>query len=899
MSGIRRARVHTPRRRFKTAVVLLVTVVAALWIVGDAFADAGNPVLGTIVPTVTDNGNGTVTISVKGQWNWVSHKGDCNLDRAGTGVAIMWSDPSEDAWPIGTVGGQTISVGIKAKHTVGTGAGWPSALASLDLNPNIDRAIHPADRGDIPKGLAGPAGQSYVDPPLNPSTGLFASPSSWRAGCGRSPMTKAGSGVAVTSASKSGNIVTLNFSAAAPLVGATVGDNTLQVASMFNTGFNTSTADPDVAGTILSEIGNAAGATQVTFNQGTATGSGLSCSTAATCKGKANLEPLGSWGYDSSASGPLPFSFKHIYVKKMANGQSGLPNRVCVNFYDQHGGPAGASASTSSLQVDSNNDNSVDTNDFDVTQGENCINVFPPTVTTGNVTNPDTNGHEEVIVGNPIHDDAKITGVDPSIDTTANPGTGGTVEFDAFSTSDCSGTPAFTTTVAATGSGGTLTAGPVTFTNPAVGTYKWTATYTPPANGATLSGSSDCPTTATDPETDLVSKAPTDMTTDARVGGNSTVLLSSVSSGISDTASLTGGFNPTGTITFTLYRGTDCSGSALATRTVNVNGTGSYSSGDTTIGGSPVSISLQGFYHWQATYSGDGSNIGKTLACGGGNEDLKIINPSILVTKTPHTQRIPVGGTANWTITITNNVDGFKSDGVTKVNPGATLADQRGGLSNADLTLTNVNTNDPAADASCSKTAAQIATLRGNPPGSTFAPGDTFAYSCSRVITAAEFTGNPPTFANVVTACGTALTANDTCDNNPNDTDHRTGTVTPEDLISDQNVIPNDNGQLTGAVNPNGTMHFSLYRGSCTAGNLILGPFDVAVDANGKASTSNTTDLIAALKAAFGALNYTSSDGTYNWRVTYTGDTNGNGDITPGTCGSEHFTIDNDGHFSN
>src|SRR5215208_1290776 len=70
---------------------VLVTLVGLVFAAG-AFADAGNPILNTIQANSTDNGDGTVTISVKGQWNWQSHGSDCNFDRAATGAAIAWSD---------------------------------------------------------------------------------------------------------------------------------------------------------------------------------------------------------------------------------------------------------------------------------------------------------------------------------------------------------------------------------------------------------------------------------------------------------------------------------------------------------------------------------------------------------------------------------------------------------------------------------------------------------------------------------------------------------------------------------------------------------------------------------------------------------------------------------------
>ena len=73
-----------------------------------------------------------------------------------------------------------------------------------------------------------------------------------------------------------------------------------------------------------------------------------------------------------------------------------------------------------------------------------------------------------------------------------------------------------------------------------------------------------------------------------------------------DSATLAAGFNPSGTITFTLYApdGT----TAVYTNHVLVTGNGIYStatSGDNPGGYTPV---IAGTYQWVASYSGDGNN---------------------------------------------------------------------------------------------------------------------------------------------------------------------------------------------------------------------------------------------------------------------------------------------------
>src|SRR5262245_19165464 len=74
------------------AVLFLVGVIALSVGVANALADAANPILNTMKTTAVDNGDGTVTVFVRGQYNWLSHNSDCNVDRVATGVAVAWGD---------------------------------------------------------------------------------------------------------------------------------------------------------------------------------------------------------------------------------------------------------------------------------------------------------------------------------------------------------------------------------------------------------------------------------------------------------------------------------------------------------------------------------------------------------------------------------------------------------------------------------------------------------------------------------------------------------------------------------------------------------------------------------------------------------------------------------------
>jgi len=88
---------------------------------------------------------------------------------------------------------------------------------------------------------------------------------------------------------------------------------------------------------------------------------------------------------------------------------------------------------------------------------------------------------------------------------------------------------------------------------------------------------------------------------------------------VTDTATLSGGNNPTGTITFRVYGPSDatCSGAAVFTSTVAVNGNGNYTSGAFT----PRAV---GTYRWIASYSGDARNTASSGACGDQNEQVVV-----------------------------------------------------------------------------------------------------------------------------------------------------------------------------------------------------------------------------------------------------------------------------------
>ena len=150
------------------------------------------------------------------------------------------------------------------------------------------------------------------------------------------------------------------------------------------------------------------------------------------------------------------------------------------------------------------------------------------------------------------------------------------------------------------------------YTPTAAGTYQWVAVYSGDAgNSSVTSPFGSEPETATSPGTPTIGTSP-----------SPTVVLQGTSSvTLTDTATLAGGNNPTGSITFILL---SPSGTTLDTETVNnVKGDGTYS---TPTGYSLPTSAPAGFYQWNATYSGDGNNSGASDTKNP-NEQVAVVNP--------------------------------------------------------------------------------------------------------------------------------------------------------------------------------------------------------------------------------------------------------------------------------
>lgn len=182
---------------------------------------------------------------------------------------------------------------------------------------------------------------------------------------------------------------------------------------------------------------------------------------------------------------------------------------------------------------------------------------------------------------------------------------GGSVTFSLYAPSQTcgSGAPAFTQTVPVAGDGSYAT----TFTAPATsaGTWSWTAVYSGDAkNGGASSG---CGL-----ETVTVTSAAPALTTTASPGGATGVVV------LNDSATVSGGYSPGGSVTFNLYSPSQTCGTGTPayTQTVPVSGNGTYTTSSTT----PAATG--GTWSWTASYSGDPNN--KSAASGCGQETVTV-----------------------------------------------------------------------------------------------------------------------------------------------------------------------------------------------------------------------------------------------------------------------------------
>jgi hypothetical protein len=227
-----------------------------------------------------------------------------------------------------------------------------------------------------------------------------------------------------------------------------------------------------------------------------------------------------------------------------------------------------------------------------------------------------------VAIGATLNDTATLTG--------ATSDAGGTVTYTVYTDNACSAGAQAAGTVNVS-SGVVPASNGIKFTS--AGTWYWQAVYT--GDGNNNGATSVC----TDETLVVNPNSPTLPTTPSAGGAIGTVL--------NDTATVTGGSSPTGSVTFNLYGPNDatCSNAAIYTQTVTLSGgSATTSPGFTTLGA--------GTYEWTASYGGDDNNKAATSGCGDEAVTIDKNSPTIatLLSATTGT----VGDTVNDTATLTN-----------------------------------------------------------------------------------------------------------------------------------------------------------------------------------------------------------------------------------------------------
>jgi len=135
-----------------------------------------------VTATTVQNPNGTVTVTVKGSWAWPTHGSDCNLNRAGTGVAVDWFDSKDPGFDLGASAPVN---GVSTAIAVGS---------SLAVNGNaVDNVVHPTENDTGTGAVANVSDPSQYK--------------NWRGGCGVYSVTKNFSGASqVMSHGNVGNV---------------------------------------------------------------------------------------------------------------------------------------------------------------------------------------------------------------------------------------------------------------------------------------------------------------------------------------------------------------------------------------------------------------------------------------------------------------------------------------------------------------------------------------------------------------------------------------------------------------------------------------------------------------------------------------------------------------------
>lgn len=312
---------------------------------------------------------------------------------------------------------------------------------------------------------------------------------------------------------------------------------------------------------------------------------------------------------------------------------------------------------------------------------------------------------------------------------------------------------------------------------------------------------------------------------------------------LTDTATLTGGVNPTGTITFYLFApGVTPNGNYsnnIYTDVVPVNGNGTYSVANSGNHPGGYIASTAGTYQWVAVYGGDNNNAPITSPYGSEPEVVAYGAPAINTTP-GNTVTIGSGSKLSDTAVLSG-----------AYNPSGTITFTLFSPSNVAVytDVVSVNGNGTYTTSAGNNPGGYLPTGVGTYQWVASYSGDTYNASVSGAV------GDEPEVVNT-TSPNLITTAS-----------LKAGCTS---VIG--SAIPEDSAVLSGSYNGTGTITFKLK----APNGSIVDTETVAVHGNGTYSTSNTA--------------VATQTGTYTWTASYSGDTL-NGAATDQGGSAEQITI--------
>jgi uncharacterized repeat protein (TIGR01451 family) len=417
------------------------------------------------------------------------------------------------------------------------------------------------------------------------------------------------------------------------------------------------------------------------------------------------------------------------------------------------------------------------------------------------------------------------------------------------------------------------------------GLYKWTATYNdnlipPNNNSASDNGSS------TQEQVSITPASPSVSTTATPHG---TLQLTTTSPTLNDSVVLSGGYFPTGTITFTLTYNNGTTTSTVYTDVITIgtnsggvtgNGTyltasmGNHAGGYTL----PSSGSVTGLYKWTATYSDTLSPANNNSTTDDGSSTQEQVNvtpasPSVSTTATPHgtVQLTTTSPTLNDSVVLSGGY--FPTGTIT-----FTLTYNNGTTTSTVYTdVITIGTNSGGVTGNGTYLTASM----GNHTGGYTLPTSgkvTGAYQWT-----ATYTDNltPP---NNNTASDNGSSSQEQVNITP--ASPNLVTTPGATVVAGSGAALTDSANLSNGDFPTGTITFTLTAPAALGGGVVYTDV-ITIGVNSGGVTGNGTYTTAMGNNSGGYVPGPSAAGTYQWAASYSGDGHNNSTNDQGGSGEQ------------